>query len=388
VRTGAADAVWLRRAGPSRQAMLSVKSQRLIAAVLVASSMALLALSNYRYGLEAQSGIVASIVPLLFAGLLLGRVGVWTTMACYLPILLLGAGTDIRGGTDHAQMWRDAVSNLMQPLLGSLIIALILDRLIAKLAIGNRRNRDLTALVERLEVEIREREQSQMQLVHSQRVDALGKLASNVAHDFNNILGIVLGYVGRAEHVAGDNNDVRQNLDKLRAATQRGQRLTSKLLSLARSDDYAMERFDINEAINALEPLLHPLFAPGIAVRIECATAPAPVSMDRAGFEAVLLNMAKNASDAFSERGEFQLSTAIENGYVRILVADTGSGMTPEVAVRAFEPFFSAKPRGQGTGIGLAVAYRVVTEAGGNISVETAPGKGARFTIRLPLAST
>lgn len=139
--------------------------------------------------------------------------------------------------------------------------------------------------------------------------------------------------------------------------------------------------------IERLLPLLRRMFAPGVVLRLEPATAPAPVRLDRAGFEAVLLNMAKNADDALDGRGEFRLRTTVAGDEVCVLVEDTGRGMTAETATRAFEPFFSTKPRGQGTGIGLATAYRVVTEAGGRIDIDSSPGEGARFSIRLPLAS-
>lgn len=366
--------------------MPSTVVQRLPAVFLVTGGVALLGFDIWRYGLAAQSDIVVIfILPLLFAGLLLGRSGVWATMACYMPILSIGAWVDSKdagGGLDAGQMF----SALMQPLLASLIVALILDRLVAKVDRGNRLNRDLAAVCARLEDEIREHERSHMQLVHSQRVDALGRLASGVAHDFSNLLSVMGGYVHHAERVAGGNGEVRGYLHDMKAVTQRGQQLTSQLLTLARSDEFAVETFDAGEIVELLSPLMRQMFAPGVAVQVERPAGPARVRLDRAGFEAVLLNMAKNASDALDGGGEFRLRTTVANGEVCVRVEDTGRGMSAETAARAFEPFFSTKPRGQGTGIGLATAYRVVTEAGGRIGVESAPGEGTRFSIRLPLA--
>lgn len=361
--------------------------QRLIAVFLVVTGVMLLGFNVWRYGLAAQSDVVVIfIVPLLFAGLLLGRSGVWTTLACYLPILSLGAWIDSKHGADGLEIG-PALSALAQPLLASLIVTLILDRLIAKVERSNRLNRDLATICARLEDEILEHERSQMQLVHSQRVDALGRLASGVAHDFSNLLSILRGYVHHAERVAGDNSEVRGYLQDMRSVTQRSQQFISKLLTLARSDEYAVETFDAGETIEFLLPLMRPMFASGISLRMERAAEPAPVRLDRDGFEAVLLNMAKNASDALGDGGEFRLRTTVADGEVCVQVEDTGHGMSAETAARVFEPFFSTKPRGQGTGIGLATAYRVVTEAGGRIDVESAPGKGARFSIHLPLAS-
>lgn len=366
--------------------MQSTVVQRLIAVCLVAAGVLLLGANIWRYGLAAQSDIVVIfIVPLLFAGLLLGRSGVWVTMACYLPILSVGAWIDSKdaaGGLHAGQ----AVSALAQPLLASLIVALILDRLVAKVDRGNRLNRDLATVCTRLEDEIREHERSHMQLVHSQRVDALGRLASGVAHDFSNLLSVMGGYVHHVERVAGGNDDIRGYLHDMKGVTQRGQQLTSKLLTLARSDEFAVETFDAGEVVESLLPLMRKLFAPGVVVQAESAAGPAPVRLDRTGFESVLLNMAKNASDALGGHGEFRLRTTVADGEVCVRVEDTGRGMDAETAARAFEPFFSTKPRGQGTGIGLAMAYRVVTEAGGQIDVESAPGKGSRFSIHLPLA--
>ncbi len=367
--------------------MVSIKNLRLIAVVAVATGLLLLGLSNYRYGFAVQSGLVVSIAPLLFAGLLLGRRGVWATLACVLPSLLLGAWVDWKnsGADTQMQAVQDMVSSLIQPVLGTVIVALILDQLLARVEAGNRLNRDLVMLCERLEEEIAKREQSQLQLIHSQRVDALGKLSSNIAHDFNNLLFIVLGYVRRAEGVAGDNESVRHFLHRIDLATHRGQTLTAELLSLARRNVHELELFDVSAVVESLEPLLTPLFEIGVEVRIQPADAPAPVWMERDGLEATLLNMAKNASDALGEHGRFDLSVAVEGADVAIRIEDDGQGMPPEVAARIFEPFYTTKPRGRGTGIGLAMADRVVTEAGGSIQVDSAPGEGTRFTIRLPL---
>ncbi|MFT3755091.1 MAG: ATP-binding protein [Pseudoxanthomonas sp.] len=364
--------------------MLPKGTLRWIAIAAVATSLVLLGLSNYHYGLAGQSVMVIGIVPLLFASLLLGRAGVWITLGCYVPILLLGAWVDLQGGLQSRQ---EVLSNLLQLLLGTLIIALILDRLVGQIVASKRRNRDLAMLCRRLATEIGERERSQQQLLHSQRVDALGKLAANVAHDFNNLLAVVLGHARRAEGMAGADPELRHVLERIGAGTQRGKELTSKLLTLARSDEDAVERFDANQAVAELEPLLHPLFAPTVSFGVEMGDAPAWVRMGRDSFEALLLNMAGNASDALGEVGEFRLSVAVEPGEVLIRVEDDGPGMKPEVAARIFEPFYTTKPRGQGTGIGLAVADRVVTEACGRIEVDSRPGAGTRFTIRLPLVA-
>ncbi len=366
--------------------MQSIVIQRLVAVFLVAAGVVLLGVNVWRYGLAAQSDIIVIfIVPLLFAGLLLGRSGVWVTLACYMPILSIGAWVDSKDAVGGLDVGR-ALSALAQPLLAALIVALILDRLVAKVERGNRLNHDLAEVCTRLEDEIREHERSHMQLVHSQRVDALGRLASGVAHDFSNLLAVMRGYAYHAERAPGGNEEIRGYLHDMKAVTQRGQQLVSKLLTLARSDEFAVETFDAGEVVELLLPLMRQMFAPGVAVQMEQSAGPVPVRLDRTGFEAVLLNMAKNANDALGDSGEFRLRITIADGEVCVQVEDTGRGMSAETAARVFEPFFSTKPRGQGTGIGLAAAYRVVTEAGGRIEVESAPGEGACFSIYLPLA--
>lgn len=354
---------------------------------LMLSSLAGLLLSFHVYGLAAQADIIVVIVTvlLLFAGVMLGRMGLWMMLACCLPMFVHGTWVDARsGGVD----WGEASSDALPTMLGTLIVALILDRLIGRVRKAQHLTRDLALVCVRLEQEIRERELAYQQLVHSQRVEALGRLASNVAHDFNNVLGIIRGYVYRAGTVAGD--DVGELLNRIDAATRRGQQLTSKLLTLARSNEYLIEVFDINEAMRALWPLVKPMFAPDVALLFEPGVQAAMVQLDRAGFEAVLLNLAKNASDSLQGRpgGVFRLYSTVSIEAVEIVAEDNGHGMAPDVAARAFEPFFSTKPQGQGSGIGLAAADRVITEAGGNIRLNTVAGDGACFTLTLPLASS
>lgn len=356
---------------------------RSIAIAVIALGLALLAASHYRYGLAAQSGIVLGVVPLLFAGLLLGRAGVWITAVAYLAILVLGCWVDLHNGTPGVASMQDAFANLLQPMMGCAIVALILDRLILKSDVSQRRNRDLALLCRQLEVEIRDKERSQAQLVHSQRMDALGKLAGNVAHDFNNLLGVILGYAAQNDEVADERAHAR--FDRIVAATQRGKQLTDRLLTLARSDAPMRETFDANFALRDVEPMIASMFGARIALDSALCAGPAWVHMDYAEFEACLLNLAKNASDAMPDGGRFRIESAIEGSEVRIALEDDGRGMPPEVAARVFDPFFTTKPRTQGTGIGLAVVYRVVTEAGGRVDVRSAPGRGACFTLRLPL---
>lgn len=356
---------------------------RKIAVALTVAGLLLLAISHYRYGLAAQSGLVLSIVPLLFAGLLLGRPGLWITAVSYLAILALGSWTDLRHGIAGAVTMQDAIAGLLQPVMGCAIVALILDRLILKSDVSNRRNRDLALLCRQLDIEMRKKEQSQAQLIHSQRMDALGKLAGNVAHDFNNLLSVILGYATRSARLSADDG-TRERLEKIVATALRGRQLTDKLLTLARSDPPLRETFDANYALHDLLPMIRSMLDTKIDVQSAFCAGPAWIRMDQAEFEASVLNIAKNAGDAMPDGGRFRIVSEYGDDEIRLLFEDSGQGMSPGVVARVFEPFFTTKPPTQGTGIGLAVVYRTVTESGGRVGVRSTPGHGTCFTLHLP----
>ena len=354
---------------------------RKLAVLLTAFGLCLLALSHYHYGLAAQQGLLIGIVPLLFAGLLLGRTGLWATAAAYFAVLLIGAWADQRHGVADASTWTEALSNLLQPVMGCAIVALILDRLILKSDTSRRRSHDLALLCRQLEVEMQEKERSQAQLVHSQRMDALGKLAGNVAHDFNNLLSVILGYAtlrdgGAAGRMAG-----------IAAAAQRGKQMTDKLMTLARATPPRRETFDANAAIAELLPMIDSMLGKRIHVVAMLCRQAARIHMDLAEFEACVLNIAKNAGDAMADTGTFRIETGVADSEVFLRFTDDGCGMSPGVIARIFDPFFTTKPAKQGTGIGLSVVYRTVTESGGRVDVDSTPGQGTCLTLRLPLRS-
>ncbi|MCD9032115.1 two-component sensor histidine kinase [Luteimonas sp. Y-2-2-4F] len=367
--------------------MPPIRAQRPAAVAAISAGLVLLAVSHAQYGLAAQSGsIMLSILPLLFAGLLLGRAGLWATAAAYLGIVGLGAWADLQRDAAGLVHGRDLLSNLLQPVLACAIVALILDRLILKSDVSERRSRELAQAYRRLEIEIREKERSQAQLLHSQRIDALGKLASNIAHDFNNLLAVVLGYAQRGARTPGCPEEARHCLERIDATARRGGRLTGKLLTLARNDAAVRETFDANEVLLELEPILRSLLGPGVAVETAPSPEPAWLRMDRTEFEAGIVNIAKNAGDAMPAGGRFLLAVETGEDEVRLRLEDSGHGMPPQTLARIFEPFFTTKPRERGSGIGLAMVSRIVTEAGGRIEADSAPDRGTRFTLRLPPA--
>ncbi|HEX7801550.1 MAG TPA: ATP-binding protein [Pseudoxanthomonas sp.] len=356
---------------------------RVISIALIAASVLFVTASYWRYGQQAQALLQLNhIIPLLFAGLALGRRAVWITTVALLGALLAGMFADVRAGAETDL--QDGLASLMQPGLACLILALILDRLIAKSDHADQRSRELELAFDQLEIEIKAKEQKQAQLIHSQKMDALGQLASGIAHDFNNLLSVILGYATDPMNLARS----RQALDSLEAveqAARRGSEVTRRLLSLSRDAGQATT-FDAGVALTELMPLVRSLFAQKTAVALELPAAAFPVFMDKQEFELAILNIASNARDAMPQGGEFKMAVSGDGNRVRVALADNGMGMAPEVSARMFEPFYTTKPEGAGTGIGMAIVLQSIAEAGGNIDVASAPALGTTIRIDLPHA--
>lgn len=225
-------------------------------------------------------------------------------------------------------------------------------------------------------------------LARSRRLESLGQLAAGVAHDFNNVL-TAIGALSellepRTETVGG-----KATADGIRHAVHLGSQLTRRLLDFARTDSTSRCRFDLAASIRELEPILVRVGAPGAALRLEIPDAPVPILADRLEIEQAVLNLVSNARDATPQGGSVlvRLEGSVRDGASSAVlkVVDDGAGMDAVVRERIFEPLFTTKPKGKGTGMGLAIVFGSVRRAGGTIEVESAPGKGTAFTIRLPL---
>ncbi|HKT02040.1 MAG TPA: ATP-binding protein [Rugosimonospora sp.] len=235
-----------------------------------------------------------------------------------------------------------------------------------------------------------------------QRMASLGQLAAGVAHDFNNLLGIILSYTAFAADRAGEGGAeaVVADLVRVRVAAERAVALTRQLLTFTREDTVRPQLLDVNASVAEARDLL----ARTIGAHIELVAVPCAVPLmvyaDAGRVQQILVNLAVNARDAMPDGGTLVIEAAAADldddqaslqpppaagRYVRLLVSDTGCGMRAEVAARVFEPFYTTKPRGQGTGLGLATVYGIVTEAGGSISVYSEPGLGTTFRVYLPL---
>jgi PAS domain S-box-containing protein len=244
-------------------------------------------------------------------------------------------------------------------------------------------------------------EQARASLYHAQKMEAIGKLTGGIAHDFNNLLTVIvnsLDLLAQEQHSLSG----RRLIDSAQRAAARGATLTQQLLAFARSQPLRPDRYDINELIRGFETVLRRACAERASFELQLAPRLRHSMLDAAQFEVALLNLIVNARDAMPESGHIIIRTenlmlernshvgTLQPGlYVKVSVQDTGIGMTREVAQRAFEPFFTTKEIGKGTGMGLSQVYGFVTQSGGDVLMDTAPGKGTTVQIYLPaLAGT
>ncbi len=237
------------------------------------------------------------------------------------------------------------------------------------------------------------------ELRQAQKLEALGVLASGVAHDFNNVLQGILGCIDTVREEEELSADARQYLDQAAEAARRGGNLASQLMAFTRKQVADPEPVELDAVIRDLADLLERLVTEQVAVDISCDGGGAAVMADPAQIEQILMNLAANARDAMVEGGVLSIRTdAIEPGdtahidrglspdrrYVRLVVSDSGKGMDEHTRARMFEPFFTTKRVGEGTGIGLSTVFAVTRQLGGHIDVDSAPGAGTSVTLYLP----
>lgn len=361
---------------------------RVPAYLILLSALALIGQSYLQYGLRAQSGLqVTHVVPLVFAALLLGRFAVWGALLLMLLPMSLGAWIDLASVPVQGPLRGDVLSNLSVSIQSFLVVAAILDRLIVASQLSRRRSVELDMVCDQLETEIEENARTHAQLLHAQRIESAGRLASGAAHDFNNIFGVIVGYAS-VPRMTGDGNDALRSLVSIELAAKRGEALTRRLLTLSRSSNRNSSVFDAVVSLRQTGPLLEKLFGTS-AIEIELELPPTAlwVELDRADFELAVLNVASNARDAMPEGGTFRIKADVVSRGVRIVFVDSGCGMSEEVVGRIFEPFFTTKSSvsGTGAGIGLSVVERTIIGAGGDIAVRSVIGVGTELEILLPV---
>ncbi|WP_051324985.1 hybrid sensor histidine kinase/response regulator [Candidatus Solirubrobacter pratensis] len=234
--------------------------------------------------------------------------------------------------------------------------------------------------------DVTERRRLEAQLRQAQKMEAVGQLAGGIAHDFNNLLTVISGYGRLAERRIGAGPGA-QELNEVARATERATQLTRQLLAFSRQQVLEPVILDVNEVVTGLLPMLDRLIGDDVAVAVLAADALPSVRADRPQLEQVIINLAINARDAMPAGGTLTFETS-GGGEVCLAVTDTGVGMSRDVVERAFEPFFTIKETGQGTGLGLATVHGIVTQSGGRVTIYSEPGLGSTFRVYLPAVGT
>jgi predicted ATPase/signal transduction histidine kinase len=255
-----------------------------------------------------------------------------------------------------------------------------------------------------ISTDVTEQRKLEMQFRQTQKLQAVGTLASGVAHDFNNLLTVIiggceLGEIGLAKLGVPANSLAGQSFKEILAAADRAADLTRQLLAFSRKQVLSPQHFDLNVRVRDIAKMLTRLIGEDITLVLELAAEPCGVHVDPGQIEQVMMNLAVNARDAMPRGGTLAISTGhcvlaaggptrppkLEPGrYVSLEIADTGSGIPPELLDSIFEPFFTTKDSGKGTGLGLSTVLGIVEQSGGHVGVTSEPGHGTRFQVLLP----
>jgi len=244
-----------------------------------------------------------------------------------------------------------------------------------------------------------ERHRLEAQIIEAQKMEVIGRLASGVAHDFNNILAVIMGYSDLLIQELAAESTLRKHTEEIRHAATRAAALTRQLLVFSRKQTVESSVLDLNQTVAETEKILRRLIDENIDLRIIPGPELGHVRADPGHVGQILMNLVVNARDALPNGGHITVETgnltlpatgglaSVEitpGDYVLLVVSDSGPGMTPEVKAHLFEPFFTTKPKGKGTGLGLATCQTIIKQSGGHISVESTPGMGSIFKVYFP----
>jgi len=247
--------------------------------------------------------------------------------------------------------------------------------------------------------DITERRQLEAQLIEAQKMETIGQLASGIAHDFNNMLSVILGYSELIKMGVGPESPIQKHNDQIRRASERAAALTNQLLVFSRKQTVQAVVLDFNGVVLELEPMLRRLVDENIELKIIPGKKTGLINADTGYIGQVLMNLVVNARDAMPQGGKLTIATdnvtldknyafdhpgLVAGDFVLLSVSDTGTGMTEEVKKHLFEAFFTTKPFGKGTGLGLATCRTIAHQSGGHIDFESALGKGTTFKAYFP----
>ncbi|MEW6154333.1 MAG: ATP-binding protein [Actinomycetota bacterium] len=234
--------------------------------------------------------------------------------------------------------------------------------------------------------DVTERRRLEAEMAKTKRMEAVGRMAGGVAHDFNNLLTVVLGHSHLLLRSMDEGDGGRAHVESIKEAGERAASLSAQLLTIARGQIVTPALVDLNHVVESMNVVVRRLLPEDVEVRVSTAPGVPAVVADAGQLEQVLLNLAVNARDAVAGGGLVEIATSGRPGWAVLRVSDDGEGMTAEVRERCFEPFFSTRRRAS-AGLGLATVYGIVTQAGGRVEVDSAPGQGTTFTVELPAAA-
>ena len=247
--------------------------------------------------------------------------------------------------------------------------------------------------------DVTERQRLEEQLRQSQKMDAVGRLAGGVAHDFNNVLSVILSYGELLLHEMPPGERMRDDVEEIRKAGGRAAELTRQLLMFSRQQVFEAKVLDLNDVLTSMDKFLHRILGADVDLVSLPAQPIGRVRADRGNIEQVIMNLVVNARDAMPRGGKLTMETAnvvIDEEYARshlgarpgphvmLAVSDTGVGIDKTIQARIFEPFFTTKEKGRGTGLGLSTVFGIVQQAGGSVWVYSEPGIGSTFKVYLP----
>jgi two-component system, cell cycle sensor histidine kinase and response regulator CckA len=250
--------------------------------------------------------------------------------------------------------------------------------------------------------DISQRKRLEEQQIHAEKMEAVGRLAGGVAHDFNNMLTVISGYTRMILEELSPQDPLREYADEIAKAADRAGAVANQLLAFSRRQLLQPRIVDVNAAITRTEKMLRRLLSEDIQLTLDLEENVPHIQADPNQIEQAVVNLAVNSRDAMPEGGRIFIQSAkvyLDEDYVRahlgvkpgeyvmVAVTDSGQGMAPEIRQRIFEPFFTTKERGRGTGLGLATVYGIAKQCGGDICVDSKPGKGTTFRLYFPKAN-
>ena len=245
----------------------------------------------------------------------------------------------------------------------------------------------------------KERKRLEAQFIEAQKMEVVGHLAGGVAHDFNNVLAVIMGYSDLIMQDLGEDHPLQKYVEEVRSAAKRAAGLTQQLLIFSRNQIVQAVEIDLNEVIQGMDKMLGQLVNENIEMTMLCDEKAGHIKADSGYVWQVLMNLVINARDAMLHGGKITIKTNVveldeeyaeknsgvkPGAYVMLSVSDTGTGMTEEVKARLFEAFFTTKPKGKGTGLGLITCQTIIRQSGGHIDIESELGKGTTFKVYFP----